>query len=222
MSDVLVETPDGVTLDACPVCGSHAEIWRYSKTPDAPTETAVCCSNAMAIGPQLSSIYSGCLLYMPPNDFYRGTIREAVKFWTEYGAAVRVMRGDGTALFAKIQAQQSTELMADCMVMVREELVQAGIVDKTVPPMMVSNAVCAYIARLPKIVDDRKIADTVNELRDIAVKFHDAAQLRERIAHVVVPLLKACKKEQLHAALDTLREFQQDEYTTVKKPDDLK
>ncbi|MRV72517.1 hypothetical protein GJ700_12435 [Duganella sp. FT92W] len=40
-------------------------------------------------------------------------------------------------------------------------------------------------------VDDRRIADTVNALRDVAVKFHDAQQLRERIAHIVVPLLKA-------------------------------
>ncbi len=39
-------------------------------------------------------------------------------------------------------------------------------------------------------VDDRKVADTVNELQHIAIKFHDAQQLRERIAHVIVPLLK--------------------------------
>ena len=40
-------------------------------------------------------------------------------------------------------------------------------------------------------VKDHVIAQTVNELRDIAVKFHGAQQLRERIAHVVVPLLQA-------------------------------
>lgn len=42
----------------------------------------------------------------------------------------------------------------------------------------------------PDALDDRKIADTVNQLRDIAIQFHGAQQLRERIAHVVVPLLK--------------------------------
>jgi hypothetical protein len=40
-------------------------------------------------------------------------------------------------------------------------------------------------------VKDHVIAQTVNELRDIAIQFHDAQQLRERIAHVIVPLLSA-------------------------------
>jgi hypothetical protein len=37
---------------------------------------------------------------------------------------------------------------------------------------------------------DHQIAALVNELRDIAVKFHDTQQLRERIAQVVVPALQ--------------------------------
>jgi hypothetical protein len=38
---------------------------------------------------------------------------------------------------------------------------------------------------------DHQIAALGNELRDIAVKFHGTQQLRERIAHVVVPALRA-------------------------------
>lgn len=38
---------------------------------------------------------------------------------------------------------------------------------------------------------DHQIAALVNELRDIAVEFHGTQQLRERIARVVVPALKA-------------------------------
>lgn len=34
-----------------------------------------------------------------------------------------------------------------------------------------------------------EIAKVVNELRDIAVQYRDAQQLRERIAHIVAPLL---------------------------------
>lgn len=37
---------------------------------------------------------------------------------------------------------------------------------------------------------DHEIAALVNELRDIAVDFHAAQQLRERIAHVIIPHLK--------------------------------
>jgi hypothetical protein len=40
--------------------------------------------------------------------------------------------------------------MADCMDMVRGELIEAGIIDANVPPMMVANAVMAHIAGLAK------------------------------------------------------------------------
>ncbi|MBQ1784678.1 MAG: hypothetical protein II007_13615 [Gammaproteobacteria bacterium] len=40
-------------------------------------------------------------------------------------------------------------------------------------------------------VTDRKLADAVNELRDIAIKYHAAGQLRERIAGVVHGLVRA-------------------------------
>lgn len=63
---------------------------------------------------------------------------------------------------------------------------------------------------------DHQIAAVVNELRDIAVQFHGAQQLRERIAHVIVPLLKdaerLCNAKQ--AEIDRLMlEFCPDEMT---------
>lgn len=36
---------------------------------------------------------------------------------------------------------------------------------------------------------DHVIRETVNKLRDIAIEYHATQQLRERIAHVIVPLL---------------------------------
>lgn len=44
------------------------------------------------------------------------------------------------------------------------------------------------------IAKDHQIAALVNELRDISVKYHDAQQLRERIADVIVPHLKQLKR----------------------------
>ena len=41
------------------------------------------------------------------------------------------------------------------------------------------------------VLKDHQIAALVNELRDIAVQYHGTQQLRERIAHVVVPVLRA-------------------------------
>lgn len=40
------------------------------------------------------------------------------------------------------------------------------------------------------VLKDHEIAQTVTTLRNIAVEFHAAQQLRERIAHVIVPILK--------------------------------
>lgn len=43
---------------------------------------------------------------------------------------------------------------------------------------------------------DHEIARAVNTLRDIAIEFHGAQQLRERIARVVVPLLKRASRDE--------------------------
>lgn len=48
-------------------------------------------------------------------------------------------------------------------------------------------------------VTDRQLADAVNELRDIAIKYHSAGQLRERIAGVVRGLVRG---ESATAAVD--------------------
>ncbi|MGZ8317530.1 MAG: hypothetical protein ACXWVD_00375 [Telluria sp.] len=70
--------------------------------------------------------------------------------------------------------QQTLRGMAECMDMVRAELIEAGVVDASVPPMMLANAVLNFIAReraaarsplsdvdarLPKWIDDQKGKD---------------------------------------------------------------
>jgi hypothetical protein len=47
---------------------------------------------------------------------------------------------------------------------------------------------------------DNEIAALVNKLRDIAVDFHAAQQLRERIAHEIVPHLKRIAELEKDAA----------------------
>jgi hypothetical protein len=87
-----IETPAGAALHHCPVCGFAAEIWRYSETADSPTTTAVCCGNSEKFGPQDGFFGEGCLLYMPPNDFYRNTIKDAIAYWNEYADALESFR----------------------------------------------------------------------------------------------------------------------------------
>lgn len=54
--------------------------------------------------------------------------------------------------------------------------------------------VMALIAASQQAPDDRRIADTVNAARDIAIKFHDHQSLRERLAAVLVPVLRASQQ----------------------------
>jgi hypothetical protein len=90
-----LDTPQGVTLEACPVCGSAAALWQYSESETAPRQLAVMCTHGEAIGPQDGIRNEGCLLYMTPEQFYRETIRDAVRYWNEFAKALTAMRKDG-------------------------------------------------------------------------------------------------------------------------------
>jgi hypothetical protein len=46
------------------------------------------------------------------------------------------------------------------------------------------------VTATPAALKDHEIAQLVNELRDTAIKYRDAQQLRERIAALVVPALR--------------------------------
>lgn len=87
----LPETP----LEVCPVCASKAELWQYSKSETDFTSKTVMCSNGDAFGPQDGIADEGCLLFMPPHEFYKATIREAVKYWNEYAKSLtRIQRAN--------------------------------------------------------------------------------------------------------------------------------
>ena len=49
---------------------------------------------------------------------------------------------------------------------------------------------------------DHEIAALVNELTIIARQYHDAQQLREQIAHAVVPAIRKSRREVLLEAAD--------------------
>lgn len=78
----------GTHVEPCPVCACAGELWQFSKADDGPLSKAVMCANGDSFGPQDGIANEGCLLFMPPDDFYRATIREAVKYWNEYAVAL--------------------------------------------------------------------------------------------------------------------------------------
>ncbi len=85
------------SLARCPVCGAPAELWQFSLSPTDPTSKAGMCSRGEPIGPREEFISDGCLLLMPPQDFYRATIREAVAYWNNFAAALVAMRTSESA-----------------------------------------------------------------------------------------------------------------------------
>jgi len=83
--------PSGMAVEPCPVCASDPEVWQYIDKPGAVAQKVVMCSHDEAIGPH-DPIAGGCPLYMPPNDFYNPTIREAVRHWNEFAKALISLR----------------------------------------------------------------------------------------------------------------------------------
>jgi hypothetical protein len=74
-------------------------------------------------------------------------------------------------------AEQNMRGMAECMDMVRQELIQAGIVEATVPPMMVANAVVKYML-------------IQNEAAKAEAKFADEMHDRAKNAEAEIESLK--------------------------------
>ena len=87
------EFPAGVHVECCPVCGSLAELWMHSTDfANGPIAKAVMCSMGNEIKPRDGIVNSGCLLYMPPDDFYRPTVKEAIAYWNEFAASILAVR----------------------------------------------------------------------------------------------------------------------------------
>lgn len=84
----LMEPPPAEPIAPCPCCGSSARVWEYSKHPSDTVMRVVMCDHEGSIGPRDSLVYEGCLLQMPPDDFYRGTGFHAVRYWNEYATAL--------------------------------------------------------------------------------------------------------------------------------------
>ena len=89
------DIPTGVTLEPCPLCASDAQIWKrttVTRSGDTQIHPFVCCSHGEPIGPQFNDITSGCPMFMPPEDFYRMRIADAVKQWNSFAKAATALQ----------------------------------------------------------------------------------------------------------------------------------
>ena len=108
------ELPAGAHVEPCPVCGADAELWQYSKDfKNGPIDKVVMCANGERFGPQDGAVNEGCLLYMPPQDFYRGRVVEAVKFWNQYAKALNAQRRGRNWKRAQVLRESGTDQRPD-------------------------------------------------------------------------------------------------------------
>jgi hypothetical protein len=87
----LCSIPAGVFIEPCPCCGAEAAVWDFSERPDQIVRRVVMCSHGTAIGPQDGLVNEGCLLYMPHDQFYRDTAKDAVRYWNEFARSLGIL-----------------------------------------------------------------------------------------------------------------------------------
>lgn len=102
-----IPVPSNVALAACPVCGGPAELYEDT-LKSGSVRKVVCCST----GEASAQLAGGCVLFLPPEEFYYPTIREAARHWNSYAEAAGRMRVPTTA--------------ADMRVAVISRLIQLG------------------------------------------------------------------------------------------------
>lgn len=90
MYRVMSPAPDELPVP-CPCCGSGVRVWELVPK-DGPVTRVVMCENVGGIGPRDAMMHGGCLLHMPPDDFYHGTGRDAVRYWNDYAKALLAVR----------------------------------------------------------------------------------------------------------------------------------
>lgn len=115
----LMEPPPAEPVRPCPCCGAQARVWQYAENPSTPVTRVVMCDTQNDVGPRDSGVNSGCLLSMPPDDFYRARGADAVRYWNEFAEALcalqranrwethRALRGDASE--AKGEARTDTQ-----------------------------------------------------------------------------------------------------------------
>ncbi len=88
----LIATNRHPPIDDCCVCGSRPNVWRHHEQ-DGEARVVVCCGNGPTYEADGSALdTAGCLLYFPPESFFRARIIEAVDHWNAYQRACVAMR----------------------------------------------------------------------------------------------------------------------------------
>lgn len=90
--ECLVE-PDGLSSETvtCSVCGSAPALWQYKEKGGSFSKVVMCVNGESVIDPN-DVLDDGCVMYMPPMNFYKATRREAIKHWNLWHTAMREQR----------------------------------------------------------------------------------------------------------------------------------
>lgn len=80
-------------IHSCPVCSAGVELYSHKRESGDSFEWVVMCSRSENFDPQSDLMKeTGCLLYLPPKDFYNATESEAINYWNDWHKAVKDLR----------------------------------------------------------------------------------------------------------------------------------
>lgn len=153
-------------------------------------------AEGLPAGTRLMSYDGAPLVSYKPTEHYN------VPLYTSPPAVAQAGVADERDLMTKIHAQ-IRHLIDDLTTVIEDDgltryvtahgggMPYSNFIDALIPlTKQLGAALAAQPARVAGEIADHEIAKTVNQLRDIAIEFHGAQQLRERIAHLIVPLLQ--------------------------------
>jgi acyl carrier protein len=102
--------PEGQEISPCPVCGAEAELWQFSESPTSPTSKFVACPTGSSSTLKREDLTNGgCLLFLPPDDFYRATAKNAIQYWNEFAKNVAELREKNLAERSKPKRTEKEE-----------------------------------------------------------------------------------------------------------------
>jgi hypothetical protein len=79
-------------VQKCCVCGSIPSLWQYKEKGGTFSKVMMCPNGDPVLPDDGVSVQDGCLLYMPPMDFYKATRREAIDYWNRWNQAMHEQR----------------------------------------------------------------------------------------------------------------------------------
>lgn len=84
--------PSHYQVEKCCICGSTPSPWQFREAGGVFSKVVMCPNGDPVVEHPTNNADDGCLMYMPPREFYQPTRREAINFWNQWHGAMTKQR----------------------------------------------------------------------------------------------------------------------------------